>query len=989
MRELKSLLVVLGDPQLAAHATSRNPAWLWSADATRVLWANPTGAAIFDAPSSAALAGRTIDPKGSAALQIARIAGTLPHGAAPRLERLRGFGGRFGSALLCACSRVTLLERTPAILVVATEPAGPSLSMEDTARRLLDGWDDAVALFSPDGRLLHATALGFERFGKTVTLSALGAAPLAGEALAAGRAAGDSVAGHIALERIGADAASVLLATLGPRSGATGDEVVAIAEASPTADVETPATATPAPPIPAVDAEWDAPAGDAEQNEPPVVSPADAERPAAPDTPQVPVQELPSDADREPHADQPPPEREAPTERDMSSEPDTPLELNEAQSIAPPPAEPPSPPRPGPRLPLRFVWQMDVDSRFTLDSDEFAALIGPKTASVLGRPWGEIAAELSLDPEGQVTRAFSSRDTWSGITVSIPADGSQERLPVELSGLPVFDRDRNFKGYRGFGVCRDVAQLDALRRLRQGETQPHAPPSRPEPPVFRDDRPALTVVPPSENVVPFRATAPDKSPTLTPVERKAFNELANRLTARLRSAEPPERFELPAAEEPSPPLAPDRPQPPTVEPPAGEPPAAVRAPGADHRPILDRLPVGVLVYRLDKLIYANRAFLDWTGYAQLHELEDAGGLDALFVEPSADTPQDNNGAKTLTIATNRGDRIPVEARLFTSPWEGESALVLMLANAGGGNGREKSLEAALQEAKADLSEARAILDTATDGVVVFDLDGHTLTVSRGAEALFGYDGHELQGLPFENLFAPDSRSAALDYVARVGEGGVGSVLNNGCEVTGRTRTGADIALFMTAGRIAERPDRLCAVFRDITPWKTSEDELRAAKRQAEQASLAKSEFLAKVSHEIRTPLNAIIGFSEMMMQERFGPVGNDRYRSISRTSTLGRPPGVAAQRPARPVQDRGRQARTRFRQRRPQRHYPAMRRADAAAGQPRARHHPHLAVAVVAAGRRRRTLGAQIVLNLLSNSIKFTGPAARSSSPPRRAIAAR
>jgi signal transduction histidine kinase len=55
-------------------------------------------------------------------------------------------------------------------------------------------------------------------------------------------------------------------------------------------------------------------------------------------------------------------------------------------------------------------------------------------------------------------------------------------------------------------------------------------------------------------------------------------------------------------------------------------------------------------------------------------------------------------------------------------------------------------------------------------------------------------------------------------------------------------------------------------------------ELRAAKRQAEKASAAKSDFVAKISHEIRTPLNAIIGFSEIMAQEKFGPVGNERYR---------------------------------------------------------------------------------------------------------------
>ena len=84
-----------------------------------------------------------------------------------------------------------------------------------------------------------------------------------------------------------------------------------------------------------------------------------------------------------------------------------------------------------------------------------------------GRPWSDIANELKLDPDDQVARAVATRETWSGVVVSWPVDDSMERLPVELSGLPVFDRDRNLRGYRGFGVCRDVDRINALARERR------------------------------------------------------------------------------------------------------------------------------------------------------------------------------------------------------------------------------------------------------------------------------------------------------------------------------------------------------------------------------------------------------------------------------------------------------------------------------------------------------------------------------------------
>lgn len=64
---------------------------------------------------------------------------------------------------------------------------------------------------------------------------------------------------------------------------------------------------------------------------------------------------------------------------------------------------------------------------------------------------------------------------------------------------------------------------------------------------------------------------------------------------------------------------------------------------------------------------------------------------------------------------------------------------------------------------------------------------------------------------------------------------------------------------------------------DVTMLKQREEALQHAKETAERASEFKSDFLAKMSHELRTPLNAVIGFSEVLKNELFGPIGNAQY----------------------------------------------------------------------------------------------------------------
>src|ERR1700734_117617 len=159
MTFVESELALLRDPRLAALATNPWPAWLWSTDVSRMLWANAAGAALFGAADTRECVQRRFDSNNPPAAQIIRLAATLPSAGPPRLERLRGFWVGFGRALTCACSRLVVADGKSAVLVAATEPAGPALSLAERVSRLFDD-EESLAVFAADGALVHAPAAG-------------------------------------------------------------------------------------------------------------------------------------------------------------------------------------------------------------------------------------------------------------------------------------------------------------------------------------------------------------------------------------------------------------------------------------------------------------------------------------------------------------------------------------------------------------------------------------------------------------------------------------------------------------------------------------------------------------------------------------------------------------------------------------------------------------------------------------------------------------
>ena len=490
---------------------------------------------------------------------------------------------------------------------------------------------------------------------------------------------------------------------------------------------------------------------------------------------------------------------------------------------APTPPAPEAAPAPAPEPPPLAVETPREGDRFLWRSDEsgtLTRLTGP-LAGLTGQDWRMLAGG---DPSGlrALQAALTGRATFRKLPISFRL--GPNIVHAEVSGAPSAREGAAFRGFEGFGTIRGVTRADA------------------GPATLADDLIAFA----SDEDTLSGADA-----TLSTDEHAAFREIARALGARYAGDDAdsaaPLAERLAGSVMPFPGLRAD------IAPPVEE-------EGDESGGLLESLPMAALVHRGDAILAVNRPFLDMTRHADLDGLR-AAGIHAVF--PGGPPNFRSGQSHETAIGTAGGGALPVEVTRGICAWAGGPAAILLLRGLDENDPkRELAAERLAREAQAGRAlGAEAALDALQAGVVTIDRDGRVVTLNRAAATCLGGAPSELVGNAFAALF--DAGSAVPLASALAGKGEAPSAVL----AQGRA---------MTLALAPPRADGHRVAVLHRLPDSTAGGAPPAARPEPE-APRATS--LLRLDRELREPVDAILSLTHAMLEERYGAIGDRRYRA--------------------------------------------------------------------------------------------------------------
>ncbi|MES2707325.1 MAG: response regulator [Verrucomicrobiota bacterium] len=202
--------------------------------------------------------------------------------------------------------------------------------------------------------------------------------------------------------------------------------------------------------------------------------------------------------------------------------------------------------------------------------------------------------------------------------------------------------------------------------------------------------------------------------------------------------------------------------------------------------------------------------------------------------------------------------------------------------------RTKELEQANVSLTEEMSERRTVQHT-MDKILAFSLDiictvdgkGRVMQVSRACGKVLGYEPAELIGRVVFDFIHKHDRERAARIARKILDGSSQS----GFVKRWIRKDGTIIPMLWSANWSQEDQFMVC-IGRDISALKKTAEELKTAKKAAEQANQAKSDFLANMSHEIRTPMNGVLGMTGLLLDTGLSQEQRDFVETIRRSGEL-------------------------------------------------------------------------------------------------------